>query len=120
LTVGQFIVKWKRAELKERAAAQEHFLDLCRLLDHPTPAEADATDSTFCFEKGTEKRGGGDGYAEVWKRGFLGWEIRGNGRTSARPTRRSCSTKRRWKDRTSCAGWSVNDEGEPLRNVIGG
>ena len=24
----------------ERSAAQEHFIDLCRLLDEPTPAEA--------------------------------------------------------------------------------
>lgn len=28
------------AELKERSAAQEHFIDLCHLLDEPTPAEA--------------------------------------------------------------------------------
>ena len=40
MTIDQFIVKWKKVELKERAAAQEHFLDLCHLLDHPTPAEA--------------------------------------------------------------------------------
>jgi hypothetical protein len=50
LTIDQFIAKWKKAELKERAAAQEHFLDLCHLLGHPTPAEADATGATFCFE----------------------------------------------------------------------
>ena len=32
MTIAQFIAKWKKAELKERAAAQEHFLDLCHLV----------------------------------------------------------------------------------------
>src|SRR5512137_2115150 len=77
LTIDQFIAKWSKVELKERAAAQEHFLDLCHLLDHPTPAEADATGATFCFEKGAAKHGGGDGFADVWKQGFFGWEYKG-------------------------------------------
>ena len=38
---GDFIAKWRASEFKERSAAQEHFIDLCRLLDEPTPAEAD-------------------------------------------------------------------------------
>lgn len=41
MTPEIFIAKWCAAELKERSAAQEHFIDLCRLLDEPTPAEAD-------------------------------------------------------------------------------
>ena len=77
MTIEQFIAKWKKAELKERAAAQEHFIDLCRLVGHPTPAEADATGSAFCFEKGAAKHGGGDGFADVWKQGFFGWEYKG-------------------------------------------
>jgi hypothetical protein len=36
VTIAQFITKWKKAELKERAAAQEHFLDLC----HPVQVDA--------------------------------------------------------------------------------
>jgi hypothetical protein len=28
-----FIKKWKASNLKERSAAHEHFIDLCRLLD---------------------------------------------------------------------------------------
>ena len=64
-------------ELKERSAAQEHFLDLCRMLGHPTPAEADPTGETFCFEKGAEKHGGGDGFADVWKKDFFGLEYKG-------------------------------------------
>jgi hypothetical protein len=41
VTPDQFINKWQGVTLKERSAAQEHFLDLCRLLDEPTPAESD-------------------------------------------------------------------------------
>ncbi len=37
MTPEQFIAKWKAADLKERAAAQSHFNDLCRLLDEPKP-----------------------------------------------------------------------------------
>ena len=51
MTPEVFIAKWCAAELKERSAAQEHFIDLCRLLDEPTPAEADPTGETYCFEK---------------------------------------------------------------------
>ena len=38
MTPGKFIAKWQASELKERSAAQEHFIDLCRLLGEPTPA----------------------------------------------------------------------------------
>ena len=32
MTPQQFIAKWQRAELTERSACQQHFLDLCDLL----------------------------------------------------------------------------------------
>ena len=67
MDISQFIAKWQRAELKERSAAQEHFLDLCHLVGHPTPAEADPTGAAFCFEKGVSKHGGGGGFADIWK-----------------------------------------------------
>jgi hypothetical protein len=77
MTARDFIAKWKQVELKERSAAQEHFIDLCRLLGHPTPAESDPTGESFCFERGVSKHGGGDGFADVWKKGFFGWEYKG-------------------------------------------
>ncbi len=77
MNVSQFIAKWRKVELKERSAAQEFFIDLCRLVGHPTPAEADPTGADFCFEKGAAKHGGGDGFADVWKRGSFGWENKG-------------------------------------------
>ncbi|MXX36711.1 MAG: class I SAM-dependent DNA methyltransferase, partial [Gemmatimonadetes bacterium] len=77
MTPEVFITKWRAAELKERSAAQEHFIDLCRLLGEPTPAEADPTGETYCFEKGARKETGGDGWADVWKRHCFAWEYKG-------------------------------------------
>ncbi|MDP2937177.1 MAG: hypothetical protein Q8O86_11885 [Dehalococcoidia bacterium] len=54
MRLDEFVAKWSKAKLKERSAAQEHFIDLCRLLEHPTPAEADAEGSSFTFEKGAK------------------------------------------------------------------
>jgi type II restriction/modification system DNA methylase subunit YeeA len=77
MTASEFIKKWQHVELKERSAAQEHFIDLCRLVGHPTPVELDPTGDCFCFERGVSKHGGGEGFADVWKRGFFGWEYKG-------------------------------------------
>ncbi len=72
-----FIAKWRATELKERSAAQEHFIDLCRLLDEPTPAEDDPTGQRYCFERGARKDSGGSGWADVWKRHCFAWEYKG-------------------------------------------
>lgn len=80
MTPHEFIAKWKNAELKESAASQEQFIDLCRLLDEPTPAEADPKGDWYAFEKGALKTGGGDGWADVWKRGCFAWEYKGKGK----------------------------------------
>ena len=58
MNVTAFVNKWRKADLTERSASQRHFLDLCALLEHPTPAEADPEGATFTFEKGVRKRGG--------------------------------------------------------------
>lgn len=76
MTPHDFIRKWKTHALTERAAAQEHFIDLCRLFEHPTPAEADPAGEFFTFEKGAAIVGGGDGWADVWKKGFFAWEYK--------------------------------------------
>ncbi len=83
MNVTDFIAKWAKVELKERSAAQEHFIDLCHVAGHQTPAEADPTGATFCFERGAEKHGpsssgqAANGFADVWKKGFFGWEYKG-------------------------------------------
>src|SRR5512141_135717 len=77
LTPQAFVAKWRHVELKERSACQEHFIDLCHLVDHPTPVEADPTGTSFTFEAGVDKQHGGHGWADVWKKGFFGWEYKG-------------------------------------------
>jgi type II restriction/modification system DNA methylase subunit YeeA len=77
VTPDQFIAKWKTAELKERAAAHSHFIDLCRLLDEPAPTDADPTGEWYAFERGATKTTGGEGWADVWKRDHFGWEYKG-------------------------------------------
>ncbi|MCY4555270.1 MAG: class I SAM-dependent DNA methyltransferase [Chloroflexi bacterium] len=76
-TPHEFIAKWRASTLKERSASQEHFIDLCRLLGEPTPAEADPSGETYCFERGARKDTGGDGWADVWKRHHFAWEYKG-------------------------------------------
>jgi hypothetical protein len=51
--------------------------EVSNVIDHPTPAAADPTGESFCFEKGAAKHAGGDGFADVWKRGFFGFEYKG-------------------------------------------
>ena len=77
MTPNEFIKKWRSSALKERSGSQEHFIDLCRLLGEPTPAEADPTGDTYCFERGARKDTGGDGWADVWKRHHFAWEYKG-------------------------------------------
>ena len=77
MTPYDFISKWRASALKERSASQEHFIDLCRVLGEPTPAEADPTGEAYCFERGARKDTGGDGWADVWKRHHFAWEYKG-------------------------------------------
>jgi type II restriction/modification system DNA methylase subunit YeeA len=76
VTPTAFIVKWRANARNERAAAQEHFLDLCALLDEPTP-NSDPTGAAYAFEKGATKASGGEGWADVWRRGRFAWEYKG-------------------------------------------
>lgn len=77
MNAADFIAKWRDSELRERQGSQEHFLDLCRMLGVPTPAEDDPRGERYCFERGAEKVGGGDGWADVWRRGCFAWEYKG-------------------------------------------
>ncbi len=77
ISAQKFIEKWQKSKLKERAAAQEHFIDLCHLLEHPTPAEADPDGTWYTFEYGAQKTTGSQGFADVWKKGHFGWEYKG-------------------------------------------
>lgn len=76
MTPTEFIKKWKPVALTERAAAHTHFLDLCKLFEHEDPVSADPTGEWFAFEKGATKTGGGEGFADVWKKNFFAWEYK--------------------------------------------
>jgi hypothetical protein len=76
-TPQDFVSKWKRVTSREKQTYQEHFIDLCRLVDHQTPNEADPTGKRYAFEMGAAKTSGGQGWADVAKLGYFGWEYKG-------------------------------------------
>ena len=77
MTPVDFNRKWSDSRLRERQGSHEHFLDLCHLLGEPTPGEDDPLGERYCFERGAEKIGGGDGWADVWRKNCFGWEYKG-------------------------------------------
>ena len=77
MTPQQFIAKWQRADLSERSACQQHFLDLCELLGQPKPAEADPDGAWYTFERGVRDTAGAQGWADVWMKDHFGWEYKG-------------------------------------------
>ena len=70
----EFVAKWDRVRLRERQSSQEHFIDLCRILGLPTPAEADPLGVSFTFEQGLKKESGERGFADVWLKDHFAWE----------------------------------------------
>ena len=76
MTPEAFISTWKNKELNERQGAQAWFLDLCDMLGVDKPLDPE----NYCFERGAKKLGGGDGWADVWKRACFGWENKKPGR----------------------------------------
>ena len=77
MTPAEFISKWRAVDLKERTASQSHFNDICRLLDIEDPITADPKGDWFTFEKGASKTGGGEGWADVWRKECFAWEYKG-------------------------------------------
>jgi hypothetical protein len=77
VTPLEFSTKWKASTLKERSASQSHFNDLCQLLGEPTPTDVDPDGTWYTFERGAKKTGGGDGWADVWKKSCFAWEYKG-------------------------------------------
>ncbi|MGH7211039.1 MAG: type IIL restriction-modification enzyme MmeI, partial [Acetobacteraceae bacterium] len=71
--------KWQANARTERAACHEHFIDLCALVGEPTP-NTDPDGATYAFEKGATKATGGDGWADVWRKGCFAWEYKGKHR----------------------------------------
>jgi type II restriction/modification system DNA methylase subunit YeeA len=77
LTLPDFVNKWRSSGLTESAGAQMHFIELCDVLGEPHPASEDFTGATYTFEKGGTTIEGKQGFADVWKHGYFGWEYKG-------------------------------------------
>jgi type II restriction/modification system DNA methylase subunit YeeA len=76
MTPHEFKAKWSTPSGNERQTYQEHFADLCDLLGVDKPSAADRANLDYTFEKQVDKAAGGTGAADVWKRGFFGWEYK--------------------------------------------
>ena len=95
MTVAEFKTKWAKYRGKETSGYQEHFNDLCGILEQKTPAEADPSGTDwFCFQKhvvknlellpadatGAEPAERKRGFADVWRKDCFGWEYKGRHR----------------------------------------
>ena len=67
----QFIELWSNAGFGERQGAQSFFNDLCRLVEHPTPAEF-GDPAAITFEKAVP-----GGFADAYFEEHFGWEFKG-------------------------------------------
>ena len=68
MTPDEFVQKWADTSLGEKQSYQAHFMDLCRLVGHETPAGDGKTTAgkTFQFEPTVQTGQGGHGFADVW------------------------------------------------------
>ena len=87
ISARDFISRWGPGGpshgLTERAGAQAHFIDLCRVLGVPEPGQAER----YTFEKGLSRTGTGsahtNGFADVWLKGHFAWEYKAPGKSLA-------------------------------------
>jgi type II restriction/modification system DNA methylase subunit YeeA len=81
-TPQEFVAKWKKINLTERASAQTHFNELCDLLGVTKPLDEDPKGEWYTFERGATKIGGkksgSQGWADVWMKGRFAWEYKRN------------------------------------------
>jgi len=68
-----FVNRWGNSDFSESAGAQMHFIELCDVLSQPHPESG----ASYTFEKGGTTIEGKPGFADVWKRGYFGWEYKG-------------------------------------------
>ena len=79
MTPQKFIETWKSSDLNERQGAHLHFDGLCKILGVPAPTGSSLKDDGYGFEINVDKVGGGQGYADAWKRGCFAWEYKSPG-----------------------------------------
>ena len=86
---SEFYAKWRGSAGRENASAQEHFIDLCRLVGEPTPNEDDPHQARYTFEKQTTRSSGPRGRVDVWLSGKFAWEYKGR-HTDLRAAYKQC------------------------------
>ena len=72
MTAQQFVDKWRNVQFGEKQASQEMFLDLCKLVGHPSPVEYGNAE-VFTFEKWVP-----GGFADAYLEERFGWEFKGS------------------------------------------
>ncbi len=77
--ITSFVRRWQQSQRTERAGYQEHFRDLCESLGVPPPSQVDEIGNNYTFERRVTKAGGGQGFADVWRRGWFAWEYKSKG-----------------------------------------
>ena len=68
MRAAEFVAKWRQVEFGEKQASQELFLDLCALVEHPSPV-AHGNPEVFTFEKRVP-----GGFADAYFEEHFGWE----------------------------------------------
>ena len=68
----EFVAKWQNITFGEKQASQEMFLDICALVDHPTPVSL-GNPEVFTFEKWVP-----GGFADAYLEDHFGWEFKGS------------------------------------------
>lgn len=79
LTPDEFVRKWADVQTKERATAQSHFEDLCRMVGHPLPHDMDPTGEAFGYEVGMKTSDDRQGFADVFYKNHFAMEYKGRG-----------------------------------------
>lgn len=76
MTPEDFIDKWRKNTRTEKSAAQEHFLDICELLEVDKPASVDPSGTWFTFEKHIKIDEDHNGFVDVWRKDRFAWEYK--------------------------------------------
>ena len=114
MTAAEFKKKWSRYQGKETSAYQSHFDDLCRLLEQPTPNEADPSGTDFfCYQKRVVKDADfssctirptpasrrSAALPTFGKKAVSAGNTRAKRKISTRPTSNCSATAKRWRIR---------------------
>lgn len=78
LTSQEFVARYSDSSRSERAGSRSPFIDLCNMLGVPTLSEAEAeAQDDYTVERRVEWLGGKHRWADVWKWGCFGLELKG-------------------------------------------